>query len=89
MLRGPRVMRRRSLLRATAVGGVAYQAGAGTHGLDARLRASAAPAPAPASLPAPALQVKLKMLGDLGALHERGVLSDEEFAQQKQRVLEG
>ena len=103
MLRGARVMRRRRLLRAAAVGGVAYRAGmhvnhgradaAGRqgrmHDLDARLRASAAAAPAPASLPAPALQVKLKMLVDLGALHERGVLSDEEFARQRQRVLEG
>ena len=29
------------------------------------------------------------MLDDLGAQHERGVLSDEEFARQRQRVLEG
>ena len=32
---------------------------------------------------------KLKMLDELAGLRERGVLSDEEFAQQKQRVLEG
>ncbi len=92
MLRGARVMRRRRLLRAAAVGGVAYRAGMQVdHGrADATGRqVSAASAPAPASLPAPALQVKLNMLVDLGAQHERGVLSDEEFARQRQRVLEG
>jgi hypothetical protein len=96
-------MRRRRLLRAAAVGGVAYQVGrhvdqsrsdaagrqARIDGLDARLRAPVAPAPAPASPRAPDMQVRLKMLDDLGALRERGVLSHEEFAQQKQRVLEG
>jgi Short C-terminal domain len=87
-------MRRRRLLRAAAVGELARRAGkhvdrARIVGLDARLRASSAPAPAPASLPAPELQAKLKMLGDLSALRERGALSDEEFARQKQRVLEG
>jgi Short C-terminal domain len=94
MLRGARVLRRRTLLRAAAVAGLARRAG--THAgrariddLDARLRSSSAPPPAPASLPAPAMQARLKMLGELNALRERGALSDEEYAQQKQRVLEG
>ena len=94
MLRGARVLRRRTLLRAAAVGGLAHRARtdvdrARVDGVDARLRSSSAPAPAPASLPAPAMQAKLKLLGELDALRERGALSDEEFAQQKQRVLEG
>jgi Short C-terminal domain len=94
MLRGARVVRRRTLLRAAAAGGLAHRAGrlvdrARIDEIDARLRASSAPAPAPASLPAPEIQARLKMLGDLSALRERGALSDEEFARQKQRVLEG
>lgn len=105
MLRGARIVRRRSLLRAAAAGGVAYRAGkhldrnreeaagrqAQIGGLESRAAAGPAPARPASTLPAPApdMQAKLKMLDDLGALRERGVLSDEEFAQQKQRVLEG
>ena len=71
MLRGARVMRRRRLLRAAAVGGVAYRAGQHVdHG-----RADAAG--------------RQGRTHDLDAQHERGVLSDEEFARQRRRVLEG
>ena len=70
MLRGARVMRRRRLLRAAAVGGVAYRAGEHVdHG-----RADAAG--------------RQGRMHDLDAQHERG-LSDEEFARQRRRVLEG
>jgi hypothetical protein len=31
----------------------------------------------------------IDQLGKLGQLHEQGVLTDEEFAQQKQRLLQG
>ena len=94
MLRGARVLRRRTLLRAAAAGGLAHRARtlvgrARVDGLDARLRSSSAPAAAPASLPAPEMQAKLKLLGELNTLRERGLLSEDEFAQQKQRVLEG
>jgi hypothetical protein len=104
MIRGARFVRRRRLLRAAAVGGVAYQAGkhidqerddeAGRQArldeMDAPVAARQAPeTPPPAPSPSPDMPAKLKMLDELGGLHERGVLSDEEFAQQKQRVLEG
>jgi Short C-terminal domain len=40
------------------------------------------PAPAPAAAEDP-----IKKLKDLGALHEQGILTDEEFAAQKARIL--
>jgi hypothetical protein len=45
----------------------------------------AAPAPAPA--PAAPQESTLDQLEKLGRLHEQGVLNDEEFAQQKAKVL--
>ena len=85
MIKGARFVRRRRLLRAAAVGGMAYQAG--KHIDPKRHDAPETPAPAPG--PVRDMPSKLKMLDELGGLHERGVLTDEEFAQQKQRVLEG
>ena len=90
MNRGARFVRRRRLLRAAALGGVAYRAGRHidhTRDDEGAREGPATPAPAPGA--APDVPSKLKMLDELGGLHERGVLSDEEFAQQKQRVLEG
>ena len=94
MLRGARVLRRRTLLRAAAVGGLAHRARTRVEPGPGRRARCPPPVvlgspPAPASLPAPAMQARLKLLGELDALRERGALSDEEFAQQKQRVLEG
>jgi hypothetical protein len=43
-------------------------------------------APEPAA-PAPAAADPIKQLRDLGELHEQGVLTDEEFAAQKARIL--
>ena len=48
--------------------------------------AYAAPAP-PAA--APDMDTKLAQLGQLGALHEQGVLSEAEFEVQKSRILGG
>lgn len=49
------------------------------------------PPPPPAAPPAPAAEdpmaAKLEQLKQLGALHDSGVLTDAEFAQQKARVL--
>ena len=96
------LMRRRPLLRAAAVGGGAYVAGKHRQASqeremdqDARLQdleaqpAPAAPAPQPAAA-APSSGVTsdmIEQLKQLGQLHEQGVLTDEEFAQQKAKLL--
>ena len=49
----------------------------------------AAPAPAPAAAPAPAGSDLTSQLQQLSQLHNAGVLSDEEFAQAKQKLLAG
>jgi hypothetical protein len=55
----------------------------------------AQPAPAPVAAPpapAPSMGVTadtIQRLEDLGKLHEQGILTDDEFAQQKQRLLAG
>jgi hypothetical protein len=96
------LMRRRPLLRAAAVGGGAYVAG--KHAANNRQREDEQeqrigelenqpqPAPAAAAPAAPSgglSETMLAQLKQLGELHEQGVLTDEEFAQQKQRCLAG
>jgi Short C-terminal domain len=49
--------------------------------------AAAAPAPAPAA--GGMTQDKINELQQLGQLHESGVLTDEEFAAQKAKILNG
>jgi membrane protease subunit (stomatin/prohibitin family) len=89
-------MRRRPLLRAAAVGGVAYMgAKAGTNRAmqnQAAQQAPAEPAPAPAPAPAaaaapPAGDDTISRLTQLAQLHESGALTDEEFAAAKAQVL--
>jgi hypothetical protein len=93
-------MRRRPLLRAAAVGGGAYMAGKKRAqsqereaDQDARLsdveqQTYAAPAPAAAAPAAGGMAPDaIEQLKQLGALHEQGVLTDEEFSAQKARVL--
>ena len=90
-------MRRRPLLRAAAVGGGAYMYG--KHRANAQAEeqqqayeqgqqsamTQAPPAPAPA---APGTSSDdIARLEQLGKLHEQGILTDEEFAQQKAKVL--
>jgi response regulator of citrate/malate metabolism len=96
----PLLMRRRPLLRAAAVGGGAYYAGKRTaqsrqqaatqdqrlDDLEAQQSEPAAPAPAPsAGISSEAMQ----KLQELAKLHEQEILTDDEFAQQKQRLLAG
>lgn len=91
-------VRRRPLLRAAAVGGVAYMgARAGTN----RAMQQAAgqqpagqpdpgqpdPAPAPAPAPSSGAGDRIAQLQQLAQLHESGALTDEEFAREKARVL--
>ncbi len=96
-------MRRRPLLRAAAVGGGAYYMGkkhaegqaqeAGQDQQIADLQSQqSAPAPAPAAAAAPSGGISaetVQRLEELGKLHEQGILTDDEFAQQKQRLLAG
>src|SRR5215207_8117108 len=91
--------RRRPLMRAAVVGGVAYHAGkkvqqgrAQDADTEARLEdlesQQAAPAQAP---PAPAAggisDAAIEQLKQLAALKDQGVLTDEEFEQQKRKLL--
>ncbi len=91
------LMRRRPLLRAAAVGGGAYAMGKHTaRAHDQKEQAayeqgyqqSAAAAPPP---PAPTsggvTSDDMQRLQELGRLHDQGVLTDEEFAAQKARIL--
>lgn len=49
--------------------------------------AQPAPAPAPAAAPTGGMDDKIEQLKQLGALHEQGILTDEEFATQKAKLL--
>jgi Short C-terminal domain len=83
-------VRRRPLLRAAAVGGVAYMgARAGTNRAMEQQGAAPQPAPAPAP-PAPAASAatdRISQLQQLASLHDSGALTDEEFAAAKAQVL--
>jgi Short C-terminal domain len=84
-------VRRRPLLRAAAVGGVAYMgAKAGTNRAMQAQGAEQAPvAPPPAAPPpaAPAGDDTISRLTQLASLHSSGALTDEEFAAAKAQVL--
>ena len=94
------LMRRRPLLRAAAVGGGAYamgkhaerkQADAQEDAYYAGQQSAMAAAPPPEAPPAPAAggvsSADVSRLQELGKLHEQGILTDEEFAQQKALIL--
>jgi Short C-terminal domain len=96
------LVRRRPLLRAAAVGGGAYAMGKRNARIEEQRQdqafeqgqQSAAPAPAyappaaPAAPAAPAMSADVTArLGELGQLHEQGVLTDVEFAQAKAKLL--
>ena len=88
-------VRRRPLLRAAAIGGVAYMgAKAGTNkamqaqGAQQAPAAGAGPAPAPAPAAAPSAgDDTIARLTQLASLHDSGALTDEEFAAAKAQVL--
>ncbi len=90
------LFRRRPLLRAAAVGGGAYALGKHRARTQEEQQQEAyaqgqQDAMAPAAPAAPAAsgitQQDTERLAELGRLHESGVLTDEEFAQQKARIL--
>jgi hypothetical protein len=90
--------RRRPLLRAAAVGGGAYALGS-RHARGQQQEAeqneqindlqNQAAAPAPAAAPASTgiSSDAVEKLQQLAKLHEQGVLTDEEFSAQKERLL--
>jgi hypothetical protein len=88
--------RRRPLLRAAAVGGGAYALGS-RHARGQQREAeqdqqidelqSQAPAPAPAPASGGISSDAVEKLQQLAKLHEQGVLTDEEFTAQKERLL--
>ena len=91
--------RRRPLMRAAMVGGVAYHAGKKVqegreedYDRDARIAELEAQQAQPAQA-APAgggmTDNTIEQLGKLGQLHEQGVLTDAEFEVQKQKLLQG
>jgi hypothetical protein len=86
--------RRRPLMRAAIVGGVAYHAGKRVQqGRDEdaygdEVEAQQAPPQAPA--PAGGLsEATIQQLQQLGQLKNQGVLTEDEFEQQKQKLLQG
>lgn len=78
-----RVVRRRPLLRAAAVGGGAYLAGRAMANRSNQRAQEEEQAPEPA----PAQADVYDQLSQLSALHERGALTDEEFSAAKARLL--
>jgi uncharacterized membrane protein YebE (DUF533 family) len=89
-------VRRRPLLRAAAVGGVAYMgAKAGTKSANAQADQQAEqqqpppqPAPPPqASAATDAASDRISQLKQLADLKASGALTDEEFDREKQRIL--
>ena len=98
----PLIGRRRPLLRAAAVGGGAYVAGKRRaqaqdreydqeqrlEGLESQQPAAAPPPPPPPPQSGGGMSGDaIDQLERLGKLHEQGVLTDEEFAQQKAKLL--
>jgi Short C-terminal domain len=91
------LFRRRPLLRAAAVGGGAYAMGKHTQraredreqaAYDQGAQQSMAAAPPPAAPQSSGITADdTQRLEELGRLHDQGVLTDEEFAAQKARIL--
>jgi hypothetical protein len=90
------LFRRRPLLRAAAVGGGAYAMGKRRERKQGEQQEqayeqgqqSAMAAPAPAAPASSGITSQdTERLAELGKLHESGVLTDEEFAEQKARIL--
>ena len=92
------LFRRRPLLRAAAVGGGAYYMGK-RHAEGREQQADqeqriedleSQQAPATASASGGGISAEsVQRLQELGKLHEQGILTDDEFSAQKQRVLAG
>jgi hypothetical protein len=90
-------MRRRPLLRAAALGGGAYAMGRRNAerqqqeaAQDERIGGLESQQQTPQASPSGGISsASVDRLEQLGKLHEQGVLTDEEFAQEKAKVLAG
>jgi len=81
------MMRRRPLLRAAAVGTVAYQGSKrGAMAAQSQAAQAAPPPPPPPAAPAPADPV-VEKINQLAQLHASGALTDAEFAAAKAQAL--
>ena len=85
------LMRRRPLLRAAAVGAVAYQGSKrGAMAGQNQAAEQSAPEPAPVAPAAPApppTDPTVEKISQLAQLHANGALTDEEFAAAKAQAL--
>ena len=80
--------RRRPLMAAAMVGGVAHHAA--KKGAEAGAEQAAEQAPPPAAPAAGGMsQAAMDQLKQLADLHTQGVLTDAEFEVQKQKILQG
>ena len=91
-----RMRRRRPLMRAAMVGGVAYHAGKKVqegrdddYERDARMDQLESQQAQPPQGGGGMTDNTIEQLGKLGQLHEQGVLTDAEFEVQKQKLLQG
>jgi hypothetical protein len=87
---GRRIVRRRMLLRGAVVAGGAYAVGKGVQrGRDADAQAVAAQPveEAPQAQQAAVTEDTVEQLQQLAELKKQGILTDEEFAEQKARIL--
>ena len=85
---GRRVVRRRRVVRAAAVGGIAYAGGkAAQRRQDDRAAEEQYPVEQEAPQPAGITADTVAQLEELAELKEKGILTDEEFAEQKARIL--
>jgi hypothetical protein len=95
MFAGPRVVRRRPLLRAAVVGGTTYAAGraAGRRAADAESAEAYQDQQTASQLPPQgdggAESSMMDQLSQLATLHQQGALTDEEFAAAKAKLLAG
>ena len=81
------MMRRRPLLRAAAVGGGAYAMGKRSAERNAMAQQQADTDTQPQMSPDAAQGSMLDQLGRLTAMHDKGALTDDEFAQAKAKLL--
>jgi hypothetical protein len=83
--------RRRPLLRTAMIGGAGYVAGKKMAGArDAGSQDQEAAVPAPAEAPSSGIaDASIERLKQLASLRDQGVLTDEEFNAEKQKVLDG
>ena len=91
------IRRRRPLMRSAMVGGAAYYTGKmvqegreGEAETEARLDDREGEQAAPAAAPAGGMtDATIEQLQKLGELRKQGILTEDEFEQQKQKLLDG